>query len=119
MYFVFWKQKIDSGSSPSAVLNNVARELGYLSLSDVADPEPEALSFDSDEASDDASNDGDEATTLDEPQPNPLDVASEAGPMRGSREKRKTVKFSPGGQKAKTQVVIEPGCGHGASTAST
>nr|GEW89556.1 hypothetical protein [Tanacetum cinerariifolium] len=48
-------------------------------------------------ANDDASNGGDEATTLDEPQPNPLDLASEAGPRRGSRDKRKTVKFSLGG----------------------
>nr|GEW89555.1 hypothetical protein [Tanacetum cinerariifolium] len=95
MYFVFWKQGIN--------------------------PKPKAPPFDSDEAKDDASNDGDDAKALDEPQPNPLDVTSEAGRRRGSREKRKTVKFSPGGQNAKTQVVTEPGRGRGrgASTAST
>ncbi|GKC15572.1 hypothetical protein Tco_1012354, partial [Tanacetum coccineum] len=63
----------------------------------------------------------DEAKAPDEPQLNPLDVASEAGPRRGSRERRKTVKFSPDRQK--TQVVTEPGRGRGrgrgASTAST
>ncbi|GJZ58966.1 hypothetical protein Tco_0614782 [Tanacetum coccineum] len=78
--------------------------------------EPEAPPFDelehntpSDEAKapDDASNDNDEAN--DEPRPNPQDGASKAKPRRSSRERRKTVKYTPDGMKGR-------GCG--ASTVS-
>nr|GEX68969.1 RNA-dependent RNA polymerase 6-like [Tanacetum cinerariifolium] len=70
-------------------------ELADLSLSDVIDSEPEAPPTHSDEANDDASNDGDEARAPDGPQPNPPDVASEAGLRRSTRDKRKKLPFSP------------------------
>nr|GEY51863.1 hypothetical protein [Tanacetum cinerariifolium] len=101
----------DSGSSSSGVLNTVATELADLSLSDVIDSKPEASPTHSDEANDDASNDGDEARAPDGPQPNPPDVASEAGLRRSTRDKRKKLPFSPGDKKTKTRAVTERGRG--------
>nr|GEV61326.1 copia-type polyprotein [Tanacetum cinerariifolium] len=85
--------------------------------------EPESPPFDelehntpSDEAkaSDDASNDNDEAN--DEPRPNPQDGARKAKRKRSSRERRKTVRYTPDGMNAMTQVVTGRGGGRGAST---
>nr|GFB88930.1 hypothetical protein [Tanacetum cinerariifolium] len=46
------------------------------------------------EANDDASNDGDEVRPPDGPQPNPPDVANEAGLRRSTRDKQKKFPFS-------------------------
>nr|GEV49784.1 protein root hair defective 3 [Tanacetum cinerariifolium] len=77
----------------------------------VIDSEPEAPPTHNDEANDDASNDGDEARATDGSQPNPPDVASEAGLRRSTRDKRKILPFSPGDQKTKTWAVTERGRG--------